>query len=430
MDWNEAIALLHGSDWKHAKIGLDRMQDLMHILGDPQKNLKFIHIAGTNGKGSACSMTQSILTQAGFRTGLYISPHLNSFNERISIDGEYISDTDLSRIAALIKKAACDLKEEPTDFELITAIALLWYQEQHCDFVVLEVGMGGRLDATNIIDAPLVSAIMSIGLDHTEILGDTEELIAAEKAGIIKPGSDVVVFNQKKSVVDVIADCFQRVNKDCIRPGKLVLTDTGKLTILSRSLSGQIFTYRNIRDITLSMLGAYQVQNAMAAIDIALCLRSQGFDISDDDIRGGLQSARWPGRFELLSHNPVVIVDGAHNPDGVTALISSIETFFPETKINFVMGVMKDKDYHTMLKLITPYAASFITEIPYNQRGLAPDLLKVEISEYFSGPVHTAQSVTDAVDRAMLLSRENALPIICFGSLYQVADIRNYFHMS
>ncbi len=430
MDWNEAIALLHGSDWKHAKIGLDRMRDLMHSLGDPQKELRFIHIAGTNGKGSTCSMTRSILTKAGFKTGLYISPHLSSFNERISVDEENISDEDLSRIAALIKNAISELKEEPTDFELITAIALLWFKEQHCDFVVLEVGMGGRLDATNIIDAPLVAAIMSIGLDHTEILGDTEELIAAEKAGIIKPGSDVVIFDQKKTVVNVISDRFKKVNKDCNYPGKLIVTDSGKLDILSRSLSGQSFSYRDIKDINLTMLGAYQVQNAMAAIDISLCLRAHGFDISDEDIRIGLKDAKWPGRFELLSQDPVLIVDGAHNPDGANALVGSIDTFLPDTKINFVMGVMKDKDYHSMLRLITPYAASFITEIPYNQRGLAPELLKKEVSTYFDGPVHTASSVTDAVDKALRKSKENGAPIICFGSLYQVADIRNYFHMS
>ena len=186
MDWNEAIALFHGADWKHAKIGLERMKDLMKVLGDPQKNLKFIHIAGTNGKGSACSMTASVVTAAGYRTGLYVSPHLDAFNERISIDGIYISDEDLRRIAAKINNAVSSLREEPTDFELITALALCWFSEQNCDFVVLEVGMGGRLDATNVIDAPIVSAIMSIGLYHTEILGDTEELIAKEKAGIIK----------------------------------------------------------------------------------------------------------------------------------------------------------------------------------------------------------------------------------------------------
>jgi dihydrofolate synthase/folylpolyglutamate synthase len=205
------------------------------------------------------------------------------------------------------------------------------------------------------------------------------------------------------------------------------VTDPENLHIISRSLSGQVFSYRGIRDIHLNMLGEYQVRNAMAAIDIALLMRKQGVSISDEVIRQGLSQARWPGRFELLSHDPVVIVDGAHNPDGVNALTGSIETFLPDTKINFVMGVMKDKDYHTMLRLISPYAESFTTELPYSARGLDPEVLKKEISEYFDGPVQTASSVTDAVDKALAQARKNDLPVICFGSLYQVSDIRKYF---
>ena len=427
MDWNEAIALLHGSDWKHAKIGLMRMRDLMQILGNPQKELKFIHIAGTNGKGSTCSMTRSILTKAGFKTGLYISPHLYNFNERISIDGVDISDSDLSRLALTVKKAVGKLNEEPTDFELIKAIAFLYFKEQCCDYVVLEVGMGGRLDATNIISASAVSCIMSIGLDHTEFLGDTEEKIAEEKAGIIKRGSDLVVLHQKQSVMDVIRKHFDRVNAENPNHPKLLVTDPESLHIISRSLSSQVFSYHGISDIRLNMLGEYQVRNAMAAIDIALLLRKHGVGISDEAIQRGISEARWPGRFELLSQDPVVIIDGAHNPDGVNALIGSIETFLPDTKINFVMGVMKDKDYHTMLRLISPYAESFTTELPYSARGLDPEVLKKEIGEYFEGPVQTASSVTDAVDKALARTRENGAPVICFGSLYQVADIRNYF---
>ena len=423
MDWNEAIALFHGADWKHAKIGLERMRDLMKILGDPQKKLSFIHIAGTNGKGSACSMTSSVLTAAGYRTGLYVSPHLDAFNERISIDGIYISDEDLRRIAAKINDAVSSLKEEPTDFELITALALCWFSEQNCDFVVLEVGMGGRLDATNVIDAPIVSAIMSIGLDHTEVLGDTEELIAGEKAGIIKKGSDVVVLHQKPSVLDVIreisADSEHTASHFCI-------TDPSSLSVHSRDLSGQVFDYKNFRDIELPLLGAYQTENAAVVLEIMSCLRARGYMISDEAVRNGLLNAKWPGRFELLSHDPVFIVDGAHNPDGVMALIESIKTFLPDEKICFVMGVMKDKDYHEMLRLITPFAESFVTELPYSARGLDPEVLKKEIASYFSGPVDTAGSVTEAVDKALTHAKDTSTPVICFGSLYQVADIRKH----
>lgn len=468
MDWNEAIALFHGADWKHAKIGLDRMRDLMKVLGDPQKNLKFIHIAGTNGKGSACSMTASVLTAAGYRTGLYVSPHLDAFNERISIDGVYVSDGDLRRLAAKINTAVSTLNEEPTDFELITALSLCYFAEQNCDFVVLEVGMGGRLDATNVIDGPVAAAIMSIGLDHTEVLGDTEELIAKEKAGIIKKGSDVVVLHQKPSVLEVIAEKFRRVNSEaypvsdtselndehnCTSEAEMTtdtvsssctsessekagnsehtashfcITDPSSLSVHSRDLSGQVFDYKNFRDIKLPLLGAYQTENAAAVLEIISCLRARGYKISDESVRTGLLNAKWPGRFELLSTEPVLIVDGAHNPDGVMALINSIKTFLPHEKICFVMGVMKDKDYHEMLRLITPFAESFVTELPYSTRGLDPEVLKKEISAYFSGPVDTACSVTEAVDKALAHAKDTSTPVICFGSLYQVADIRKH----
>lgn len=454
MDWNEAIALLHGANWKHTKIGLERMRDFMHALGDPQENLHYVHIAGTNGKGSACVMTQSILTAAGFRTGLYISPHLDQFNERLSIDGQMISDADLRRLAARVRAAAETLGEEPTDFEMITAMAFCWFEEQHCDLVVLEVGMGGRLDATNVISHPEVCAIMHIGLDHTEFLGDTVEQVAAEKAGILKPGADCVLYHQLPSVMDVVQQRFADVNPDAA--ARLVITDPTAFTARARTIDGQVFDYRVRQHLRIQLLGNYQMENAMAVLDIIDCLIRRGWGISEDAIRAGLAQATWPGRFEVLSREPLLIVDGAHNPNGVEALVDTIRAYFPDQKINFVMGVMKDKDYHTMLRLIAPYAARFITELPDAHRALRPEQLKSEIRAYFDGPVETADSVTAAVQLAMEIADDsrvtcctgdgtvrseiaiaddrideihmNRQPItICFGSLYQVAEIRNYF---
>lgn len=495
MDWNEAIALLHGANWKHTKIGLERMRDFMHALGDPQEKLRYVHIAGTNGKGSACVMTQSILTAAGFRTGLYISPHLDQFNERLSIDGQMISDADLRRLAARVRAAAETLGEEPTDFEMITAMAFCWFEEQRCDLVVLEVGMGGRLDATNVISAPEVCAIMHIGLDHTEFLGDTVEKVAAEKAGILKPGADCVLYHQLPGVMEVVQKRFADVNPDaaahadsamttagstfstdtadsCYASGAaadrstgrsigltdgdgrntahLVTTDPAAFTARARSIDGQVFDYRDRQSLRIQLLGNYQMENAMAVLDIIDCLQRRGFGISEDAIqrgtsaaqtpegekkpgisedaiRTGLARAVWPGRFELLSRTPLLIVDGAHNPNGVEALVDTIRAYFPDQKINFVMGVMKDKDYHTMLRLIAPYAARFITELPDAHRALRPEELKSEIREYFDGPVETADSVTAAVQRAMELAEGSDAITICFGSLYQVADIRRFF---
>ena len=454
MDWNEAIALLHGANWKHTKIGLERMRDFMHALGDPQEKLRYVHIAGTNGKGSACVMTQSILTAAGFRTGLYISPHLDQFNERLSIDGQMISDADLRRLAGRVRAAAETLGEEPTDFEMITAMAFCWFEEQHCALVVLEVGMGGRLDATNVISSPEVCAIMHIGLDHTEFLGDTVEKVAAEKAGILKPGADCVLYHQLPSVMDVVQQRFADVNPDAA--ARLVITDPTAFTARARTIDGQVFDYRVRQHLRIHLLGNYQMENAMAVLDIIDCLIRRGWGISEDAIRAGLAQATWPGRFEVLSREPLLIVDGAHNPNGVEALVDTIRAYFPDQKINFVMGVMKDKDYHTMLRLIAPYAARFITELPDAHRALRPEQLKSEIRAYFDGPVETADSVTAAVQRAMEIADDsrvtcctgdgtvrseiaiaddridelhmNRRPItICFGSLYQVAEIRNYF---
>ena len=501
MDWNEAIALLHGANWKHTKIGLERMRDFMHALGDPQEKLRYVHIAGTNGKGSACVMTQSILTAAGFRTGLYISPHLDQFNERISIDGETISDADLRRLAARVRAAAETLGEEPTDFEMITAMAFCWFEEQHCALVVLEVGMGGRLDATNVISHPEVCAIMHIGLDHTEFLGDTVEQVAAEKAGILKPGADCVLYHQLPGVMDVVQQRFADVNPDaagttdaaasalnadtvdsCCASGaagttdgafdmahsnhagastksaatRLVITDPTAFTARTRTIDGQVFDYCARRHLRIQLLGNYQMENAMAVLDIIDCLQRRGFGISENAIWAGLAQATWPGRFEVLSRDPLLIVDGAHNPNGVEALVDTIRAYFPDQKINFVMGVMKDKDYHTMLRLIAPYAARFITELPDAHRALRPEQLKSEIRAYFDGPVETADSVTAAVQRAMEIAGDsrdtcctgdgtvrsetaiaddnidklhmNRQPItICFGSLYQVAEIRRFF---
>lgn len=472
MDWNEAIALLHGANWKHTKIGLERMRDFMHALGDPQEKLRYVHIAGTNGKGSACVMTQSILTAAGFRTGLYISPHLDQFNERLSIDGQMISDTELRRLAARVRAAAETLGEEPTDFEMITAMAFCWFEEQHCALVVLEVGMGGRLDATNVISSPEVCAIMHIGLDHTEFLGDTVEKVAAEKAGILKPGADCVLYHQLPGVMDVVRKRFADVNPDTAdttdatasplnadiadsrcasgaagttdgafdiahsnhagastksAAARLVITDPSAFTARARTIDGQVFDYRARRHLRIQLLGNYQMENAMAVLDIIDCLLRRGWGITENAIRAGLAQATWPGRFEVLSREPLLIVDGAHNPNGVEALVDTIRAYFPDQKINFVMGVMKDKDYHTMLRLIAPYAARFITELPDAHRALRPEQLKSEIRAYFDGPVETADSVTAAVQRAMEIAEGTEAITICFGSLYQVADIRRFF---
>lgn len=428
MNWDEAMGLIHGADWKHTKLGLDRMRELLHELGDPDRKLRFVHIAGTNGKGSACAMTAAILAAAGYKTGLYISPNVGAFNERIQINGEYISDKDLINIAARVKTAVEKLHEEPVDFELITAMAFLYFEEEHCDIVVLEVGMGGRLDATNVIDPPLVSAIMNIGLEHTAVLGNTLGKIAFEKAGIIKRGSEVILFHQTDEVENVVKNKFEEVNTG-EDGNSFVITKSDCMKIISRNLDEQVFSYPVIREkpYRLALMGEYQAGNALVVLHIVEALKRQGVSISEAAVDTGLMNVRWPGRFELLNRDPVVIVDGAHNPNGVEALVRSIKTYFPDKKCIFVMGVMADKNYHDMVKLVTPLAESFITELPDNDRALSPEELKREIAKYFSGRVTVAESVSSAVRTAIELSEaaESKLPVICFGSLFQVEGVRH-----
>lgn len=430
MTYEEAMGLIHGADWKHAKIGLKRMRDLLNILGNPDRKCKYIHIAGTNGKGSAAAMTANILKEAGYKTGLYISPNIGDFNERIQINGNNIPDNQLKAIAAKVKSAILHMDEEPVDFEIITAMAFLYFAEEKCDIVVLEVGLGGRLDATNVIDPPLVSAIMNIGLEHTEILGDTIEKIAGEKAGIIKKDSDVVIYHQSSEAESVFKEKFHEVNREEKTNPTLVTTEPERAELLSRNLTEQKFIYPLFYEdvMTLSLAGNYQIQNALVVLSIIKLLREKhGYNISNEAVKSGLLSTRWPGRFEVIHQNPTVIVDGAHNPNGVGALIKSIDTYFPNTKLIFVVGVMADKDYKSMIKLTNGYAKIYITELPQKyDRALDPKLFAKEIQIETDVPVIPTENINDAMKKAFELSKENNdMPIICFGSLYQVAAIKS-----
>ena len=437
MTWDETMELLHGSDWKSEKLGLTRMLDFLDRLGNPQEKLRFVHVAGTNGKGSASAMLAAILRAAGLKTGLYISPHLYRMNERMSINGIDISDAKLTELAARLRPLVTEMSHptdptrealHPTAFELITALAFLYFAEEHCDIVVLEVGMGGRLDATNVISVPECAVIMNIGLEHTEVLGDTLEKIAREKAGIVKPGGDVVLYHQTTSVEAVVRSCCET------RDASLTITDPTALTsspVTRETLTkGQTFSYRNHRDLTLRLLGNYQLKNAMVVLDVIDTLRRKGWEIPEDAVRLGLKCVVWPGRFELLSKDPLVIIDGAHNPNGVEALVDSIRTYLAGRRITFLIGVMADKNYHEMLRLTAPFASRFITEMPGNDRALSQSALNAEIRRYFQGPVETAPSVLEGLKHAMeLLSSENNPDnvILCFGSLYQVGEIRAFF---
>ena len=386
--------------------GLDVMRKLMRRMGDPQDALSCAHIAGTNGKGSTAAMTAAILRAAGYKTGLYTSPDLTGIWERIQVDGVYITLSELESVTERVR-ASCEGLPEPSFFEKITAAAFLYFAECGCDAVVLETGLGGRCDATNIIQKPLCSVITPIGLDHTAVLGGTLAAIAAEKAGIIKPGCPVVSAPQTPEALDVIQSA-------CAAQGSPAhLVDIKNISILSRASDGQVFSYGDMKHIRLPLLGNHQAANAACAIEAARVL-----GIGEAAVRDGLQSAVWPCRFEYFAKEPPLVLDGAHNAHGAAALAASLADYFPGQRFTMLMGVMADKDIGAILQIMEPLAARFICLAPDYDRALPPGTLAGMIR---SVPAETAASPEEALETAQRYGE----PICAFGSLYYIGYLRN-----
>lgn len=420
MNYKDAMAYIGELGKLGSRLGLERIGQLMQLLGNPQDGLKFVHIAGTNGKGSTAAMTAAMLTEAGYKTGLYTSPYLYRFNERIKLDGVDISDRAITALTDKIKPLAESMLERSTAFEFVTAMAFEYFASQGCDIVVLEVGLGGRFDATNVIKAPLVCAITSIGIDHTELLGDTPEKIAFEKAGIIKTNATAVLYSQSDAVENVIKSICSERN------APLTVTQPQMLTEGEGSVMGQEFSYRNRKDLFIPLAGDFQARNATVALDIIDVLKDAGYNISEESIRRGLKGTAWPGRFEVLRREPLFIVDGAHNVNGVGALTNCLDRYFPNQKLTFVVGVMADKDYPNMIRELLPYARRFIAVTPPTPRALTSDELKKALQCCFSGEVISAGSVKAGLLAAAELCLEGTACCAC-GSLYMVGEIRKYF---
>jgi dihydrofolate synthase/folylpolyglutamate synthase len=418
MTAEETIAFFCRADWKKCRPGLERIRMLMHFLGDPQDTLRFIHVAGTNGKGSVCAMLASVLQESGYVTGLYTSPHLQRMNERIQVNGTRIPDQAMDALAQRIQEAASRMTEPPTEFEILTAMAFLWFYEQKCEIVVLEVGLGGRLDATNLIPSPEVAAICTIGLDHTSVLGETREKIAAEKAGIIKPGCHVVLAAQGDPVERVIEEC-------CALCGD-ALTITEPVRVLSAGLDGQLLCYRNRGSLCLSLTGTYQARNAAVALDTLDALRGRGWNISEAAVSAGFQKVFWPGRFQILRRKPLIILDGAHNPDGVEELAACLASLLPDRRLMILLGVLSDKDYRRMIRLIAPHAACFLAAEPRSERALPSVVLAKVIAEETGLPVTDVGTVEAGLE--MILDRCGPEDAACvFGSLYQAGAVLTWF---
>ena len=411
----EAVELIHQRAWVGQKPGLERIRRLLGRLGNPQEKLKFVHIAGSNGKGSTAAMLASVLTAAGLKTGLYTSPHLWRFHERFQVDGVPIPGEELVEIAVQVLAAA----EDETEFELMTAIGMVHFLRSKCDIVVLETGLGGRLDSTNIIPSPEAAVITHIGLEHTELLGDTLDKIAAEKAGIIKEGCSVVLYEQGFGLYGL----FEEICR--FRYSRLALA--GSPVVLSSGLEGQTFTYRGSGPYHIALLGEHQISNAAVVLETVKVLRQRGWEISEAALVRGLEEARWPGRLELAWNSPNVILDGGHNPQCMEALARSLRGLYPEKKLLFLTGVLADKDYPAMMGELLPLAKEFFTITPDSPRAMSAQ----ELADYLRGRGGRAApcgTVREALDQALAAAEPQ--DVVCVtGSLYMIGEVRHLLRL-
>ena len=413
MTCKEALEYIHSVCWKGSKPGLSRITELCARLGDPQKKLRFIHVAGTNGKGSVSAMLTSILMKAGKKVGTFTSPYIFEFRERMCVNSEMISEDELAAATEFVRPHADAMEDSPTEFELITAIALVYFMWQKCDIVVLEAGMGGRLDSTNVIEHSEVSIITSIALEHTEYLGDSTEKIAAEKAGIIKGGCPVVAGRTDIGAAAVIRQKALDMNSPYFTPDYSMIND------LRVSLGGCSFDYDTIKDIRLPLVGAYQPDNAAVAITAARVI-----GIDDSVIKEGLCSVKWAGRFEILSKDPIVIYDGGHNIQCAEAVAKTLRALGTE-KVVLLTAVMADKEYRKMAEILAPFAANVYCVTPVNvPRSLAAEKY-AQVYRELGVNASAEGSVMDGLRLALTYAEGNHIPLLVTGSLYLYKEFRN-----
>ena len=415
-----AIDKIHSLDKFGSRPGLDRIQRFLSILGNPQDNLKFVHVAGTNGKGSTCAMLSAVLTAAGYKTGLFISPYIVDFRERIQINGKMISEEVLENAVEKTFPVIEKLREDGcviTEFEYVMALEFLIHSEAECDVVVLETGLGGLLDCTNVIKPPLCSVITKIGLDHTAVLGDTIEQIAAQKCGIIKSGSPAVASAQDKSVMKLI-------ESDCASKGvQLIKSESLPVKVLANSLDGIEFEYNDIR-LNLPLVGAHQIENAKTALSVLEVIH-ESFPVKSENIQSGFARTTNPARLEVLGKNPLVILDGAHNPDGINALKNALEAYLPDKKKSLLLGMLADKDSKSSVKLLGGLFDKVFTVPVNNPRTLSSEALAEECRQHFS-ETECFDNPFSAFDAAYETAKQENNALIIAGSLYLAGELRPY----
>lgn len=426
MNYSEVVNLIETTVKFGCRPGLERTERLLERLGNPHKKIRAIHIAGTNGKGSTAAMIARILSSSGYSTGMYISPHLFRNTERMTIDGIEITEEDFAEYAeqvlSMVKLMGEQGFEEPTQFEMYTAMAFLYFERRKVDFAVVEVGLGGRYDATNVIE-PLLSVITSIGYDHKDILGDTIEMIAYEKAGIIKEGSRVVMYPQQFSEASAVVEAVCREKN-----ASLIKADTDALVLKDYDISYQTvdFKYRDydIRGMKLPLIGDHQLCNAAVALTAIAELDKMGYRIKEEGIRKGIESVKWPCRMSIVCSEPLIIIDGAHNKDGIDSLHSTLLKYFRSRKIIFIIGMLKDKDYDYAIRKLMPMAYHVVATEPLSERALTAETIAGLVKPFCSSVV-SEPDITKAIEKAEGLCDNDCMICIC-GSLYLAGRAYEY----
>lgn len=430
MDYKEALDYINDKNKFGSRLGLDTIGKLLELLDNPHLDMNYIHIGGTNGKGSTASYIASILREAGYKAGLFTSPFLERFNERISINGMDIPDKRLANITERVKDKIEIMLEEgyehPTTFEIVTAIAFVYFKEEQVDYVVLEVGLGGRADSTNVIKNSLASVITTIDYDHMDILGDTLDKIAYEKAGIIKDNGLVISYPQQNEALEVL----KRVTIE--KQAELLVCPMNKVKIKRLNEFGGLFDFeydgKVYEDIEIGLLGEYQVYNATLAIYTLLTLKDKGLiNISEEDIRNGLKKAKWKGRLEIINRNPTFIIDGAHNLQGVKNLVKNLK-LFNYNRLILGLGILKDKDVEHMVEILVPLADEIVITEVNMPRKMDAYVLQEIVNKYNKNTL-VEKDIKKAIDKAFEIANKEDV-IIFAGSLYLIGDVRRIFTQS
>ncbi len=425
MNYRQTMEYIEALSRYGSVLGLANMEQLCSALGQPQESLRIIHVAGTNGKGSTVAYLTSILQAAGYRVGTYTSPTISDYRERFCINGRMISQKNLCEYMERMKEVCEEITSQgfphPTVFEVETALAFLYFQEKNCDYAVLEVGMGGADDATNIIQHPVACVWASISMDHMAILGKTLGEIAAVKAGIAKPGAVYVTTNQKPEAMAEL-----RKAAEAAGGSELILADSAQARIRSENLTFQQFDYKELKKLKIHLAGRHQIANALLAVECIRQLRIRGLKISDQAIYDGLNQTRWPGRMEVIGRHPLFVLDGAHNEDAAARLAQNIEIYFTNKRIIYIMGVLRDKEYEKILAHTARYADHILTITPPENPRALPALELAQTARQYHDRVTNTASLEEAVELAHLLAgREDV--ILSFGSLSYLGRMKRAY---